>query len=125
MLCFSLLLILPCSELQSVVPGHALCYLIYSASQDKWWQASQNSMHLLGLVLSDYLLVYLSISKHIVSPKHTCLIFGMHHFLYQHMHVPSCPEMGCLFKCHARQCTFAMNQAYFSLSSNRFRKGKE
>lgn len=56
--CYRLRLILPCTGLQPVVLGHAPYYLIFSALQDDWWQASQKPMLLLGLVLPDSLPVY-------------------------------------------------------------------
>lgn len=84
---------------------------------------SQNSTHLLGLVCSFWLSVYLSFSQNtsLHLDKHAWHLFWNAASMYQCMDVPLTPEIGCLFMWCARQWKFLMNQTYFPHSSNRVR----
>lgn len=86
-------------------------------------QVSQNSTHLLGLVCSFWLSVYLSFSQNtsLHLDKHAWHLFWNAASMYQCMDVPLTPEIGCLFIWCARQWKFLINQTYFPHSSNRVR----
>lgn len=85
--CYRLWLILQCSGLQSVVPGHVPYYLIYSSSQYKYTCC-------VLFVHPGYLSVYTSFSQNTSLHLNTCGIsFGMQN---QCMDVPLSPEKGCL-----------------------------
>lgn len=103
--CYSLRLILPGTGIQSVVPGHAPCYLIYSTLQNKLWQVLQYSMYLLGLVcsfcLSFCLSIYLSLKMHhytCISTRYKCVWYSFWNTtsIYQCMDVPWPLQMSCL-----------------------------